>query len=125
MKALLVLLSFYVTLISDSPDSEPSFEIEVLRKSEMVIMKCTKGCNWKNLEFSLKNESVIVSQSGLKRTNNTSSIPESSFAFHVEPAKNGLTFKSIRGTNWKEISYGRRPRRTMFLDASGISSERK
>ncbi|NVJ47825.1 MAG: hypothetical protein HWE07_11885 [Cytophagia bacterium] len=60
----------------------------------------------------------------MKRTNNASSIPESSFAFHVEPAKNGLTFKSIRGTNWKELSYDRTPRRTMYLDNSGISSNK-
>lgn len=124
MKAFLTLLSFFVCLISDTSGTDSLFEIEVLRKSEIVVMKCSKGCNWKNLEFSLKNESVIVSKSGMKRTNNASSIPESSFAFHVEPAKNGLTFKSIRGTNWKELSYDRTPRRTMYLDNSGISSNK-
>lgn len=127
MKALLTsftLLSFL--LFSNSESDIASFNISLKRTGDVVEMKCTEGCAWKKLKFNLnKRTPKTVSSMGVFANDSASENVKSDFSFTVELAEDGFKFTSKNGTAWKELKYGIKPTKTMYLDEHGISSKNR
>lgn len=124
MKIILLFLSLFI-LPSPSSNSEnlASFEIMLRRDGDKVKMKCTKGCFWTEIEFQLNDDpQQFVNSKGAFGNKWEAEKAETDFGFRVEPAKNGLVFISFKGTAWKELSYGNKPDKIMYLDERGIST---
>ena len=102
-----------------------SFEIEVKRSGDTVKLKCTKGCSWTDLKFHIENEGIwIINEFGVHAKTDYHHEDEISFAFEVMSAKDGLKFESIKGTAWKELKYGIKPSRLMYLNSTGVSRKK-
>lgn len=123
MKVLLISLALFSFLFTDTPKKDiASFEIMIERNGDVVNMKCTQGCAWTELQFNLKNQyKSTVDSFGVYKDEINTKTKRSDFSFMVEPVKNGLKFTSESGTAWKELSYGNRPNKIMYLDERGIS----
>lgn len=124
MKAIFKLLAISFSLPIIYSSNLPSFQIEIKRDGERVEMKCTSGCNWKELGFSLTNGTSIVDADGVYTKLSDNGVTDNNFAFKVEAAENGLKFLSVKGTAWKELSYGGNPSKTRYLDERGVSLDK-
>lgn len=124
MKSIITILTVLLFLPISKTSNIPSFKIEVVREGDRVEMKCTSGCNWKELGFSLKNGTSIVNPEGIHFSSNVNEVPNGSFSFKVEPSENGLKFISVSGTAWKEVSYGVKPSKIRYLDQHGVTIEK-
>ena len=78
------------------------FNIEIEKNDSTFKLKCTKGCDWKELKFNLNiNESKTIDQFGAGNKTDYSS----DFKILVENIENthtGYSFsvESLKGTNW-------------------------
>ncbi len=127
MKSIISTIILLSALFSTStiPNDLAPFKIEVKRSGDMVKMKCTTGCNWTDLKFSLKNnQSMVINEFGVYVSDSYHNEPDLSFAFYVFEASDGLKFESISGTAWKELRYGSKPSKLMYLNAWGVSSQK-
>lgn len=126
MKGLLISIVLFSILSTDTSKKDlASFEISLKRNGDVVKMKCLEGCAWTELLFNLKKQpQSTVNSIGIFHDMSAAENEESEFSFNVELAKNGLKFTSKSGTAWKELSYGSRPSKIMYLDERGISSKK-
>lgn len=127
MKFVLSTVLVLSSLLFSYPDINEmaSFKIEVKRGGDLVEMKCTQGCNWTELSFQLKKDkAMVVNELGAYGKSAYQGEPDVKFAFYVNGSPDGLNFESINGTKWKGLSYGRKPNRLMYLDETGVSSNK-
>jgi len=77
-------------------EEETSFNIEVKRNGDMVLMKCNGACKWNNLSFKLKDKnSMVVNELGVYEKAAYKNEPGGSFSFYVNDSPNGLKFGSM------------------------------
>ena len=125
MKIFILPLFLLFSINLDISNDLASFEIEVKRTGDTVKMKCTKGCNWTDIKFNLNSEGTwIINEFGVHAKTDYHHEDEISFAFEVLPTENGLKFESINGSAWKELKYGNKPNRGMYLNATGVYRKR-
>lgn len=126
MKLFLFPLFILFSLNFDSANELAAFNIEMKRSGNLVKMKCNEGCNWTDLKFSLgEDQTWVINEFGVHIKSGYHHEDEISFAFEVMNAKDGLKFESIKGTAWKELKYGIKPSRLMYLNSTGVSREKR
>ncbi|UAM96876.1 M56 family metallopeptidase [Polaribacter litorisediminis] len=78
------------------------FTIKIEKKRSSFMLKCTKGCDWKELTFNLnKNESIAVDQFGAgNRTDYSSDFKILVKNIEDELTDHTFTVESLKGTNW-------------------------
>ena len=78
------------------------FTIKIEKKRSSFMLKCTKGCDWKELTFNLnKNESITVDQFGTgNRTDYSSDFKILVKNIEDELTHYTFTVESLKGTNW-------------------------
>ena len=91
----------------ESPEEEEveisNFNIIVEKDGNKISMKCKKGCAWKDLEFSLKeNQSQQVDKYGVTSSGKKSN---SDFAFLITNKNEKLALRSTKGTAWKGLEF--------------------
>ena len=100
------------------------FVIYVKTNDNKIIMKCEKGCAWKELTYTInkKNETQVVDEYGvtlLKNHLDKKNASLAGFLFKVEKTKQGLKLKGIEGTAWIELSFSLRENRFQKIDNLG------
>ncbi|MBP8067035.1 MAG: hypothetical protein KAY27_00595 [Pedobacter sp.] len=107
LTAVLTNLSF---TFPSTVDEIKKFSILVENTSNGVKLTCTEGAAWKELAFSLKqDESQFVDQFGMttaKQEGTTKDSKLADFLFTIKKTKDGFSYKGMKGTAWKELSYG-------------------
>jgi len=97
-------------LAQNAPTTKESkFLIVVETTNDSVKLTCKEGCAWKELSFSLElNYLQGIDQNGMAswisgkaRENGNLS----RFLFTITKTKDGLSFKGLEGTVWKDLSF--------------------
>jgi hypothetical protein len=88
---------------------EAKFLIVVETTNNPVKLTCKEGCAWKELSFPLAlNNLQPIDQNGMasmKSHKATEDSTLSSFYFTITKTKDGLSFKGLEGTAWKDLSF--------------------
>ncbi len=97
--------------------SEPAtFEIQVAHSGEGLLLKCTEGCNWKELNFSIKpNQIKNIDKSGL-----TNAQTSSAFLISLQKKKNILYLKGLKGTAWKDLNFTLSENSSQYFNQLGM-----
>ena len=91
-----------------------NFQIILFIKANKIILECNNDCDWKELIYE-NNLTQGINNSGMSE--NTS---EGNFYFTIEKTKKGVTLKSEKGTNWKELSFTVKKNKKYEIDKSGM-----
>ena len=73
-------------------------------------LKCERGCAWKELSFSLRNDQFqTIDQYGMSSLDRTESSTQdhdlSSFLINIRKTENGIDLEGREGTNWRKLSF--------------------
>ncbi|WP_435415478.1 M56 family metallopeptidase [Polaribacter aestuariivivens] len=95
------------------------FNITVEKNDETIILKCTNGCAWTDVSFTLrKNKSQAVDKFGMTGISEKSE--KSDFKFIMTNNGNELNLKSSKGTAWITLNFSAENNKMAKLDQFGI-----
>jgi len=101
----LVLMSF--NMVSAQEDMK-SFHIEMQKTEKGVKLKCTEGCAWTDLSFSLRDGATqMVSEYGMSHSDAGKGGNESlaNFQFSIVKTAMHVELVSLSGSAWKKLSF--------------------
>lgn len=101
------------------------FIISIKNNNNKIIMKCEKGCAWKELSYIVneENNTQVIDEYGMTLLNNVSQKKENSladFLFKIEKTDIGFKLYGIEGTAWIELQFSLANNRFQKVDNLGM-----
>ncbi|TMM30670.1 hypothetical protein FDT66_07875 [Polaribacter aestuariivivens] len=101
------------------------FIISIKNNDNKITMKCEKGCAWKQLTYTIKeeNKKQTIDEYGMTEFNKNSSKKEkylANFLIKIEKTDKGLKLNGIEGTAWIELEFSLADNRFQTIDNLGM-----
>ena len=118
-----VLLTFNISAQENKKEIS-SYEIFIEKTDIGVALKCTKGCAWTDLSFSLNRVNAqAVDEFGLRNnsvSNNKTDAKLANFLFTIKQVDKGFLLTNIEGSSWKKLNVKLEYYNSQAINAKGL-----
>ena len=97
-------ITLFMTFSLVGQENLNAFKINFYNNNGAIAISCVNGCTWK--EMAINKNKFYLNQNGMVNyETNSEATNNSNFIIYVHKKRNKIHLKSIKGTNWKNITF--------------------
>ncbi|WGH75237.1 hypothetical protein P8625_14345 [Tenacibaculum tangerinum] len=121
IKILLTLISLTIYLSMYKPKKESNYEIRFHYNHGAIGLLCDNDCSWTDLY--IRKKSFYINEHGMVDIkSDLDALKQSTFLFSVEKKGNKIHLKSLKGSDWEDLSFiiPRNKNNSIVVNSKGI-----